>query len=60
MTNDEKIKAIKKAMAGIHPYAMTQTELEIWEIVWDQKASKQEKAQAKMNSEILEFADDEE
>lgn len=58
MTAEQKIKKITSELAGVHPFGMTQIELNIRDIVEEKKATTEEKRWAKKNTLILEFAED--
>jgi hypothetical protein len=58
MTNKEKIEAIKREIAGVHPYGMTEMELKIRDIIEGVRATVEEKGWARSNTEALEFMED--
>ncbi len=57
MTAEEQIDAIRIKTSGIHPFGMTELELQIRDIVWDTKSTAEEKKRARCNTEALEFAE---
>ena len=56
--SEEKIESIKAILCGIHAHEMTEAELGIRDIVFDKKATKEEKGWGRKNSETIEFVDD--
>ncbi len=59
MTIEKKIRKIRTILYGIHPVTMTEAELSIRDIVYDKKASQEEKKWASKNTEIIVFAEQE-
>ena len=53
MTTDEMVEAIKQALGDMLPANMTNTELKIWETVFDKKATEEDIKAAQETERLL-------